>query len=69
MKQLTALCLLALAPIIACADPVRNLAPRTLPVRSTATFTESATLAAGGLGLVLMGWAWRRSTRHTDSAR
>lgn len=79
MNQLTAICLLALAPMIASASHGPHLATgagnRTatgagqsaIPGRDRTAFTEAAALAAGGAGLVLMGWAWRRSTRRTDS--
>lgn len=79
MKRISAICLLALAlaPTIACASHDAHLSPRTgtTPARDSATVTaavtvtETAVLAASGLGLVLMGWAWRRSTRRQDSGR
>ena len=81
MKHLTAICLLAMAPMVASADHGPHLGSGTgnntgtaastgksaTPGRDSTAFTETAALAAGGVGLVLMGWAWRRSTRRKDS--
>jgi hypothetical protein len=83
MKHLTAICLLAMAPMVASADHDPHLGSGTgnstgtaastgksaTPGRDNTNFTETAALAAGGVGLVLMGWAWRRSTRRKDSPR
>ncbi|MBP6817426.1 MAG: hypothetical protein KA778_18935 [Burkholderiaceae bacterium] len=81
MNHFIAICVLALAPMIASASHSPHLGTgpgstaasgagkNATPGRDRAAFTETAALAAGGAGLVLMGWAWRRSTRRKDSAR
>jgi hypothetical protein len=67
VKRLTAIFLLALVPLTASANHDRHLNHGDAPETDRSAINETVALAAGGLGLVLLGWAWRRQTRNKDS--